>query len=80
MAFKSRLLQPMWMLQSKGIAIYPREVKIPIVSLFAGSQSVIHKDPERHGKLYILFNGKWHNWYFDLSWENSNIPELQHPN
>ena len=34
LAFECRLFQPIWMLQSGDIAIFPREVKEPIVPLF----------------------------------------------
>ncbi len=33
-AFECRLFQPIWMLQSGDIAIFPREVKEPIMPLF----------------------------------------------
>ena len=35
LAFECRLFQPIWTLQSGDIATFPREVKIPIVPVFA---------------------------------------------
>ncbi len=34
LVFECRLFQPIWMLQTGDIAIFPREVKEPIVPLF----------------------------------------------
>ena len=38
-AFECCLFQPIWVLQSGDIAIFPRQVKIPIVPLFAECDS-----------------------------------------
>ncbi len=42
LAFECRLFQLIWMLQSGDIAIFPKEVKEPIVPLFDEWDKIMH--------------------------------------
>ena len=54
-----------------------------VKSLFSDISSPIVLDSSKlikeRRKHCITSSEKWHNWYLDLSWENSNISGLQHP-